>query len=216
MLVDYSLQTIYSIKLYYDFFSARVEGNQCMNTLNKKEERISSFAHLKKRFTSWNPWKRVFFVLLITFFVACIAMLLVWIFPPPLILTSYPPSPPSFELANNWPISLPIAMVVLGVIATNLVFSTSEDRHFYLRFTTLLVCAETAILATAVAMSARMYWHMIFAPILNHSFPVELFPGVWLLTSISLFLGYQGFFLPILLIAGGAVMLFTIICESVF
>ncbi|MFW9832272.1 MAG: hypothetical protein ACFFD8_10910, partial [Candidatus Thorarchaeota archaeon] len=107
-----------------------------------------------------------------------------------------------------------ITMVVLGVIATNLVFSSYEDPRYYLRAITLVVCIEVAIFTTTAAMAAHAYWFGVFAPILGYPIPVETFPGFWLLSSVSFFFSAQGFLFPLLLIAGGAVMLIVFICES--
>ncbi len=142
-------------------------------------------------------------------------MLLVWAFPPPIIITSYyGVTPPTLALVNNWSLAIPIAMVVLGVIVTNLVFSSFEDPRYYLRAFTLVVCSEVAIFATAVAMAAYAYWFGVFAPILGYPIPVEPFPGFWLLSSVSFFFIAHGFLLSTLLLVGGAVLLFVFICES--
>ncbi|MHA2406073.1 MAG: hypothetical protein ACXACH_04900 [Candidatus Hermodarchaeia archaeon] len=141
-------------------------------------------------------------------------MLLVWVLPPPIIITSYGVTPPILALGDNWSIAIPITMVVLSVFATNLVFRSSEDPRYYLRAITLVVCSEVAIFATAVAMAARAYWFGVFAPILGYPIPVEPFPGFWLLSSVSFFFFGAHVLFSTLLIAGGAVMLFVFICES--
>ncbi len=171
------------------------------------------FIRLHMRFKSWSPMKRLFFVLLFYFLMACVPMLLMWIFPPPIIITNYGVDPPILELGDNWSIAIPITMVVLGVFASNMVFSSFEDPRFFLRVISLVVCIETAIFVTAVANAGRAYWFAVFVPILG--FPIELFPGAWLLSSASFFVIVQGALFLLLIVAGGAVLLFVFICESV-
>ncbi len=178
-------------------------------------EKLSAFARFQERFSMWTPLRRVFFMLLIVLLVTCIPMALVWIFPPPIIVTlsSYLPDGPNLQLAFNWSIYIPIAIVVIGVFVTNIVFSSSEDPRYHLRFITLVVCIEIAILATGVALAAYLYWFGVFAPIFGFPIPVEPFPGAWMLFGFGAFFQAHYFF-PLLLVAGGATMLFVFLCES--
>jgi hypothetical protein len=184
------------------------------------EEKSSALARFQYRFSLWNPWRRVFFVVLILLLIACIPMLVVWMFPPPLIFINLGADPPTLTLANNWPIPIPMVLVVIGVLGTNLVFRISEDTKFHLRVISLIVCVEIVVLASAVALSAQMYWYYEFYPILNPGlvyYPLdmaELSFSQWIIMAINAFLMANGAFASLLSVTGAATMIFTLICES--
>ncbi len=185
-----------------------------------KEEKPSVFARFQKRFSAWNPWRRVFFVLLIFQLLTCIPMLLVWIFPPPIIVT-IPVSPtPTLTLASNWPFAIPMALVVIGVLGTNLVFRISEDTNFLLRTVSLIVCVEIVLFASAVAFGAQVYWYWVFHPIFNPGSPypgiswAELTFNLWMVLAINNYLLTHAWLGGLLYITGVTTMLLTLICES--
>jgi hypothetical protein len=123
-------------------------------------------------------------------------------------------------LAGNWPIAIPLVLVASGVLGTNLVFRISEDTNFLLRAISLIVCVEIVIIASTVAFSAQMYWYWRFNSILNpgSSYPgisfTELSFSLWVSLAIEAFVLAHITLAPLLFITGTAMILFTLICES--
>ena len=185
-----------------------------------KEESSSMFARFQYRFSLWNPWRRVFFVLLIFLLFNCIPMLLVWLFPPPIIVANPDSFTPTLMLAGNWPIAIPMVLVVVGILGTNLVFRISEDTNFLLRIISLIVCIEIVLLVSAVAFSAQSFWYWVYYPILDPGSP---FPGIsfseltldlWFTLAVDAFLLTHLALGVLLFFTGIATLLFTLICES--
>ncbi|MFW9984488.1 MAG: hypothetical protein ACFFCB_07155 [Candidatus Odinarchaeota archaeon] len=184
-----------------------------MNEL-KVSNAPSVFTRFRERFSSWDPWRRAFFIMGIYALLSCILMMLFWVFPPPILIRS-PAWEPYLELANNWTIAIPMGMVVVSVFVTNMSFRMPEDPRFILRFVTLLVCVEIAVLATWNALEAYINWYRIFAPVIGHEIPIEPFPDLWFLSTILRFIGahtYQGF----LLLIGLGVIVLVLLLENIY
>ena len=173
----------------------------------------SWFTRFRERFSSWNPWRRVFFIIGIYALLSCILMLLFWIFPPRIIIRS-PGWEPYVELVSNWTITIPAGMVVVSVFVTNIVFRIPEDSRFILRFVTLVVCVEIAVLASWNAMEAYINWYMILAPSLGLQNPIDPYPNIWFLSTVLRFWGTHSLFGFLFLIGLGVIVL-VLLFENV-
>ena len=173
----------------------------------------SLFTRFRERFSSWGPWRRVFFIIGIYALLSCILMLFFWIFPPPIIIRN-PGWEPYVELASNWTIIIPVGMIVVSVFVTNIVFRIPEDTRFILRFVTLLVCVEIAVLASWNALEAYINWYVMLAPSLGLEIPIDPFQNVWFLSTFLRFIGMHRLF-GFLFLIGLGVIVIALLLENV-